>query len=113
VPASHKRTFLIAHLLFGWTTCLRKKELWRPNAYYLCERNGLIVINSWFRKPKRRLYTWKAPGNWSQHQLDYILVKHQFRNCVKDVQTLPGADIDPDHNILVAKICARLKKIIR
>jgi hypothetical protein len=31
---------------------------------------------------------------------------------VKDVQTLPGADIDSDHNLLVAKICTRLKKII-
>jgi hypothetical protein len=29
------------------------------------------------------------------------------------VQTLPGADIDSDHNLLVAKICTRLKKIIR
>jgi len=27
-----------------------------------CERNGLIVTNTWFRKSKRRLYTWKAPG---------------------------------------------------
>ena len=73
-----------------------------------CERNGLIVTNTWFKKPKRRLYTWKAPGDWSQHQLDYILVKHQFRNSVKDVQTLSGADTDSDHNLLVA----RLKKII-
>jgi hypothetical protein len=30
-----------------------------------CERNGLIIINTWFRKPKRRLYTRKAPGDWS------------------------------------------------
>jgi hypothetical protein len=78
-----------------------------------CERYGLIVTNTWFRKPKRRLYTWKEPGDRSRHQLDYILVKHRFRNCVKDVQTLPGADIDLDHNLLVAKICTRLKKIIR
>jgi type I site-specific restriction endonuclease len=40
-------------------------------------------------------------------------VKHQFRNSVKDVQTLPGADIDSGHNFLIAKICTRLKKIIR
>jgi hypothetical protein len=32
---------------------------------------------------------------------------------VKDVQTLPGADIDSDHNLLVAKICTTLKKTIR
>jgi len=77
------------------------------------ERNGLIVTNTWFRKPKRRMYTWKAPGDWSRYKLDYILVKHQCRNSVKDVHTLPGADIDSDHNLLVAKICTRLKKIIR
>ena len=45
--------------------------------------------------------------------MDYILVKHRFRNSVKDVQTLPGADIDCDHNLLFAKICTRLKKTIR
>jgi len=77
-----------------------------------CERNGLIVTNTWFRKPKRRLYTRKAPGDRRQHQLDYILVKHRFRNSVKDVQTLPVADIDYDHNLIVAKICTRLKKIM-
>jgi type I site-specific restriction endonuclease len=32
---------------------------------------------------------------------------------VKAVQTLPGADIDSDHNLVVAKNCTRLKKIIR
>jgi len=32
---------------------------------------------------------------------------------VKDVQTLLGADIDCDHNLLVAKMCTRLKKIRR
>ena len=77
------------------------------------ERNGLIVTNTWFRKPKRRLNTWKAPGDWSRHQLDYILVKHRCRNSVKDVQTLAGIDIDSDHSLLVANICIRLKKIIR
>jgi len=77
------------------------------------ERNGPIVTNTWFKKPKRRMYTWKAPGDWSRHQLDYILVKHRFRNSVKDVQTLPGADIDSVHNLLVAKVRTRLKKIIR
>ena len=78
-----------------------------------CERNRLTVTKTWFRKPKRRLYTWKAPEDRSRHQLDYIIVKHRFQNSVKDVQTLPGADIDSDHNLLVAKFCSRLKKIIR
>jgi len=42
-----------------------------------------------------------------------ILMKHRFRNSVKDVQTLPGADIDSDHNLLVAKVRTSLKKIMR
>ena len=78
-----------------------------------CERNGLIVTDTFFRKPKRRLHIWKAPKDRSRHQLDYILVKHRFRNSVKDVQTRPRADIDCDHNLHVAMICTRLKKIIR
>jgi hypothetical protein len=79
----------------------------------VCERNGLIVTNTWFSNPKRRLYTWKAPGDQIRYQLDYILVKHRFRNCVKDVHTLPGSDIDSESNLLVAKIYTRLKKSIQ
>jgi len=45
--------------------------------------------------------------------LDYTLVKHRFRNSVKDVQTLPGADTDSDHNLLFAEVRTRLKTIIR
>ncbi|PNF36822.1 hypothetical protein B7P43_G09628 [Cryptotermes secundus] len=71
------------------------------------------ALRAFESKPKRRIYTWKAPGDWRRHQLDYILVKHRFRNSVKDVKTLPGADIDSDHNLLVAKFRTRLKKITR
>jgi hypothetical protein len=78
-----------------------------------CERTGLVITNTWFKKRKGRLYTWKAPGDQHRYQLDYILVKQRFRNSVKDVQTQPGADIDYDHNLLVAKICTRLKRIMR
>jgi len=45
--------------------------------------------------------------------LDYMIVKHRFRNSVKDLQTLPGADINSDHSLRVAKICPRLKNVIR
>ena len=55
------------------------------------------------QEAKKKTVHWKAPGDWGRHQLDYILIKHQFRNSVKDVQTLPVADIDSDHNLLVAK----------
>jgi len=65
------------------------------------------------QEAKKKTVHMKAPGDWSQHQLDYILVKHRFRNSVNDVQTLPGADTESDHNLLIAKVRTRLKKIIR
>jgi hypothetical protein len=40
-------------------------------------------------------------------------VNKQLRNSRKDVQIQPGADIDSDHNLLVSKICMKLKRIIR
>jgi nicotinic acid mononucleotide adenylyltransferase len=33
-----------------------------------CERNNLFINNTWFKKPKGRLYTWKATGDRSRHQ---------------------------------------------
>jgi hypothetical protein len=60
----------------------------------------------------RRLYTWKAPDQ-SQHQLDYILVKHQFRNSKKDMQAMHRADIYSASDLVVAEVCTRLKKIIK
>jgi hypothetical protein len=78
-----------------------------------CERTGLVITNTWFKKPKRRLYTWKAVGDQHRYQLAYIFVKQRFRSSVKDVKRQPGTYIDSDHNLLVAKICTRLKRTIR
>jgi hypothetical protein len=74
--------------------------------------SGIVITNTWFKR-RKRLNTWKSSGDRSRYQLDYVLVKHRFRNRVKDVQTLPGTDINSDHNLLAAKICTILKKIIR
>jgi hypothetical protein len=38
-------------------------------------------------------------------------VKQNFRNSIGDAKTLPGADIDSDHNLLVAEVQTRLKAI--
>jgi hypothetical protein len=58
----------------------------------------------------KRLKEYCTPGKHQGIEIDTILVKHRFRNSMKAVQTLPVADIDSDHNFLVAKTCNRLKK---
>ena len=76
-----------------------------------CKRRDLVVMNTWFRQEKRRLYTWQAPGHGEKYQIDYIMVKQRYRNVVKKVCTLPGADAETDHNLLAATIRMRLKRI--
>jgi hypothetical protein len=45
--------------------------------------------------------------------MDYVLLKHQYWNSMKDLQTMPWADIISVHNLLFAKMCTRLKKIMK
>jgi hypothetical protein len=78
-----------------------------------CKRMNLIVSNTWYKQPNRRRYTWKKPGDTGRFQLDYILVKQRFRNSVKSAKSYPGADMDSDHNLVLAKVQIKLKKIKR
>jgi hypothetical protein len=39
------------------------------------------------------------------------MIKHRFRNAIKQVKTYPGADINTDHNPVVCKMKLKLKKI--
>lgn len=66
-----------------------------------CERNNLFINKTWFKTPKRRVNTLKAPGDRSRQQLANIQVKHLFRNGLNDVQNLSRAHIGSDHNLLI------------
>lgn len=74
-----------------------------------CEEQELIISNTWYKQPARRLYTWKSPGDVSRNQIDYILIRNRFRNAVQQVKTYPGADCNSDHNPVIAKIRVNLK----
>lgn len=73
------------------------------------------MTNTWFKIPKRRLYTWTSPKHTAQNivrnQIDFILINNRYRNAIKSVKTYPGADIMSDHNTLVAVFQVKLKKI--
>ena len=38
-----------------------------------CQENALIIANTLFQQPKRRLYTWTSPDGKYQNQIDNIL----------------------------------------
>lgn len=79
-----------------------------------CAEQNLAVMNTFFKLPKRRLYTWKSPAdslsNIIRNQIDYIMINQRFKNIIQSAKTYPGADIMSDHNVLVANIRVRFKK---
>lgn len=78
-----------------------------------CEQFNMWISNTWLEQHKRRLYTWKSPGDRRRYQIDYILTNQRFKNSIIKIRTFPGADIYSDHNLLIAEIKTKLKHITR
>ena len=78
-----------------------------------CKRKNMMVTNTWFEHNKRRRYMWKNSGDSARYQLDYILVRQRYSNSVKDSRGYPGADIDSDQNLVMAKIAVKLKRNVQ
>ena len=66
-----------------------------------CKANNQVIMNTWFKNHKRRLWTWKHPGDRTRNQIDYVTINHRFRNSVQNAKAYPGADCDSDHNPVV------------
>ncbi|XP_022196330.1 uncharacterized protein LOC111053719 [Nilaparvata lugens] len=77
--------------------------------------NNFVVMNTWFKLPPRRLYTWKSPmdkpGNVVRNQIDYLLLNERFRNSCLSLKTYPGADIGSDHCPLIGTFKLKFKKV--
>ena len=69
------------------------------------------MTNTLFQQPPRRQCTWKNPADIVRNQIDYILVSQRYRNSLKQGKTYPGADVNSDHNPVIAKIEIKLKNL--
>ena len=78
--------------------------------FQFCRQNNCAVMNTWFKMPKRRLYTWTAPAENVRNQIDYIMINKRFRNAIKRVTTYPGADVGSDHNPVVGRFALRFQR---
>uniref|UniRef100_A0A8D8XFQ8 Craniofacial development protein 2 n=1 Tax=Cacopsylla melanoneura TaxID=428564 RepID=A0A8D8XFQ8_9HEMI len=78
-----------------------------------CNENNLCIMNTFFKLPKRRLYTWTSPAHLPhqivRNQIDYITINDRYKNAIKGVKTYPSGDISSDHNVLIADIRLKLK----
>ena len=76
-----------------------------------CQEYTLVTANTLFQQHKRRLYTWRSPDGQYRNQTDYILCNQRWRSSIKSAKTRPGADCGSDHELFIAKLRLKLKKV--
>lgn len=98
---------------FSKLICLFLKNYNLPVQQF-CQRKNLVITDTWFQVPPRRLYTWTSPQhneqNCVRNQFDYILVKERFRNNAEILKMYPGAVVPTDHTLTSATIRVCLTK---
>ena len=70
----------------------------------------MFVPNTFFQRPKQRLYTWTSPGRQYRNQIHYVLWNQRWRSCIQISKTRLDADCGSDHEVLLEKIGIKLKK---
>ena len=60
---------------------------------------------------KRRLDTWTSPDGQHQYQIDYILCNQRWKSSIQSAKTRLRADCGSDHELLIAKLRLKLKKV--
>ena len=76
-----------------------------------CQGNALVIASTLFQQHKRSLYTWTTPDGQHLNQIDYVLCSQRRRSSVQSAKTRPGADCGSDHELLIAKLRLKLKKV--
>ena len=76
-----------------------------------CQENALVIANTLFQQHKRRLCTWTSRDGQHQNQIDYILCSQRWRCSIQSAKIRPGADCGSYHELLIAKLGLKLKKV--
>ena len=76
-----------------------------------CQENALVIANTLVQQQKRRLYTWTSPDGQHQNQTDNIICNQRWRSSIQSAKTRPGADCGSYHELLIAKIRLKFKKV--
>ncbi|XP_072385599.1 uncharacterized protein [Diabrotica undecimpunctata] len=99
----------------GWKIWSRQRNERDDRLLQFCKENNFIIKNTFYQLPRRRVYTWKSPGDTKDHiirnQIDYITINNRYKNTIESVKTYPGADIGSDHNPVVAQFRIKLKRV--
>ena len=73
----------------------------------------MYITNTWLTQDRRCQYMWMKPGDTGRYQIDYILTKYRYWNTACNAKAYPGAEIDSNHNPVVARLRVKLKKVLK
>ena len=48
-----------------------------------CQEKALVIANTLFQQPKKRLYTWTSSDGQYQNWIDYILCSQRWRSSIQ------------------------------
>ena len=71
----------------------------------------MVIANTLFQQHNNRLYTWTLPDGQHRNQINYILCSQRLRSSIQSAKTRLEADCRSDHELLIAKLRLKLKKI--
>lgn len=72
---------------------------------------GMIIKSTMFPRKNIHKYTWVSPDGKHRNQIDHVLINHKFKNCITNVRTLRGADMDSDHLLRGIWMKVKLRKM--
>ena len=78
-----------------------------------CQKNAMVIANTFFQTQKRRLYTHHQtpPDGQHQNEIDYILWSQRWTSSTQSAKTSLGADCGSDDELLITKFRLKLKKV--
>ena len=75
-----------------------------------CE-NKLVIGGSLFTHKKIHKLTWRSLDGRTENQINHIPINAKWRHSLRDVRVRRQADVGSNHNLVVAPIRLKLKRV--
>jgi hypothetical protein len=77
-----------------------------------CLNNNLKIMNTVFYQRKaNRKWTWESPNGKTHNMIDFIIVNRRWETSVSMCRAFPKADVGSDHQLVMAAVKIKLKRI--
>ena len=78
-----------------------------------CNSNGICTGNTYFKhKLTHKKKCW-SPDGTVENEIDYIYINQRLRSVLSDVRAYRRADIGSDHQLVIATLKLKFKKILK